>query len=119
MTEIHKAVLKVCEIAETADEWSYQQNAVNLDYELTDEDKWKEYVLSQLIHAMLQYGKPYYGCNKRAIQEAVQFKVQFKTIQLHDATIVTAIASWVEKNYQTDSLYLQTACCSKVFGNTY
>lgn len=115
MTEIHKAVLNVCEIAETADEWSYQQNAVRPDYDLTDEDNWKEYVRLQLIHAMLRYGKPYYSCNKRAIQEAVQFK----TVQLRDVTVVTAIASWVEKNYQTDSLHLQTACCSRVFGNTY
>ena len=36
MTEIRKAVLEVCKIAEIADEWSYNKYASYPDYDLTD-----------------------------------------------------------------------------------
>ena len=115
MTEIRKAVLEVCKIAETSDEYSYSKSAVYPDYDLTDIDEWKNFVRTHFIHAMLRYNKPYRSCNKRAIQEGVQFKA----IQLRDATAVTATASWIEKNFQTGSIHLQTVSCMRAFGNTY
>jgi hypothetical protein len=104
MTEIRKAVLAVCKEAEL-----WKTDGIE-----TIED-WKTEVKYRLVHAMLRYGKKYYACNKRAIQEAVTFS----EVQLRDVTVVTAVASWVEKNYQTGTIHLQTACCSRAFGNIY
>lgn len=115
MTEIRKAVLDVCKTAETADEYSYNKNAIRPDYDLTDEEDWKAYVKEQGIHALYRYSKPYYSCNKRTEQETIQFK----ETEMRDAKVITAIFSWVEKNHQTSSIHLQTASCSRVFGNHY
>lgn len=115
MTEVRKAVLSVCQTAEAADEWSYSKNAVRPDYDLTDEDDWKAYVKEQGIHALFRYSKPYRSCNKRTEQETIQFK----EVQMRDAKVITAILSWIERNHQTGSIHLQTASCTRVFGNCY
>ena len=115
MTEIRKAVLEVCKIAETADDWSYSKCAVYSDYDLTDIDEWKAFIRNRMLHALRRYDKPYFGCNKRMEQETIQFTVT----ELRDRTIVTAIVSWIEKNWQTGTIHLQTASCTRIFGNRY
>ena len=115
MTEIRKAVLSVCRIAETADSWSYSNNPIHDDYDLTDEEDWKAYVKEQGLNALFRRNKPYYSCNKRTEQETIQFN----GIEMRDTKVVTAIISWIEKNHQTGSIHLQTASCTRVFGNHY
>ena len=115
MTEIRKEVLKVCKIAETADEWSYSKNAVYPDYDLTDENEWKTFIKHRMIQVLYRHSKPYFSCNKRTEQETIQFT----EVELRDAKVITAVVSWVEKNWQTNSIHLQVAYCSRVFGNHY
>lgn len=115
MTEIRKAVLEVCKIAEIADEWSYNKYASYPDYDLTDIDEWKTFIKHRMLHALRRYGKPYHSCNKRMEQETIQFT----TTELRSKIVITAIVSWIEKNYQTGTIHLQTASCTRIFGNRY
>ncbi|MBR0542483.1 MAG: hypothetical protein IJK26_09840 [Clostridia bacterium] len=115
MTETRKAVLDVCSIAEGKSEWSFSKNAIRPDYDLTDIDDWKKFVKEQGIHALYRYGKQHFSSVKRTVQETIQFK-EFHT---RDAVIVTAIFSWVEKNFQMNTIHLQTASCTRAFGNIY
>ena len=55
MTEIRKAVLEVCKIAEIADEWSYNKYASYSDYDLTDIDEWKTFIKHRMLHALRRY----------------------------------------------------------------
>ena len=103
MTEIRKLVTRVLKDAEYSD--------------IKDAKEWQETFKKLAIKAVTGFDtqKQKKVCNATTIQETIQF---IKT-STRDIDIIIMTVSWIEENKQTKKISLQTANCTKAFGNIY